>query len=124
MLFRLTTKYLELLSDHQLPRNLVDAHVEWMRSKARFTKTDEAQYRKAKTSEQQRIAEDLFTRQRWCSWLTPQGHDIISAKFVSTAHDTFHAFMLSDLDRNGRTTPEMFGESICAWASPLLRAMS
>lgn len=55
---RLTTEYLEPLSDHQLPRNLVDAHVEWMRSKARFTKTDEAQYRKAKTSEQQRVAED------------------------------------------------------------------
>src|ERR1700729_3250180 len=67
---------------------------------------------------------NLFTRQRGCSWLTPQGHDIISAKIVSTVHDTFHAFMLSDLDRNGRTTPEMFGESICAWASPLLRAMS
>src|SRR5580693_6452257 len=30
---RLTTEYLEPLSDHQLPRNLVDAHVEWMRSK-------------------------------------------------------------------------------------------
>ena len=50
-----------------------------------------------------------------------QGHDIISAKIASTVHDTFHAFMLSDLDRNGRTTPEMFerinlrlGESITA----------
>src|SRR5277367_4071743 len=71
---RLTTEYLEPLSDHQLPRNLVDAHVEWMRSEARFTETDEAQYRKAKTSEQQRIAEDmhLSTQPRGCSWLTPR----------------------------------------------------
>jgi hypothetical protein len=71
---RLTTEYLEPLSDHQLPRNLVDAHVEWMRSEARFTETDEAQYRMAKTSEQQRIAEDmhLSTQPRGCSWLTPR----------------------------------------------------
>jgi serine phosphatase RsbU (regulator of sigma subunit) len=119
----LTTEYLEPLSDHQLPRNLVDAHVEWMRSKARFTKTDEAQYRKAKTSEQQRIAEDLQSLYTTAGVLLvdAQGHDIISAKIASTVHDTFHAFMLSDLDRNGRTTPEMFerinsrlGESITA----------
>jgi hypothetical protein len=54
---RLTAEYLEPLADHQLSRNLVDAHVEWMRSKARFTEIDEAQYRKAKSSEQRRIAE-------------------------------------------------------------------
>src|SRR5271169_6291630 len=107
---RLTTEYLEPLSDHQLPRNLVDAHVEWMRSKARFTKTDEAQYRKAKTSEQQRIAEDLQSLYTTAGVLLvdAQGHDIISAKIASTVHDTFHASMLSELDRNGKTTPEMF----------------
>jgi serine phosphatase RsbU (regulator of sigma subunit) len=37
-----------------------------------------------------------------------QGHGIISAKIASTVHDTFHAFMLSELDRNGKTTPDMF----------------
>jgi len=37
-----------------------------------------------------------------------QGHGIISAKIASTVHDTFHAFMLAELDRNGRTTPDMF----------------
>jgi hypothetical protein len=82
MFFRLTTEYLEPLSHHQLPRNLVDAHVEWMRSKARFTKTDEAQYRKAKTSEQQRNAEDLQSLYTTAGVLLvdAQGHDIISAK--------------------------------------------
>lgn len=94
---RLTTEYLEPLSDHQLPRNLVDAHVEWMRSKARFTKTDEAQYRKAKTSEQQRIAEDLQSLYTTAGVLLvdAQGHDIISAKIASTVHDNIpcvHAF--------------------------------
>jgi len=37
-----------------------------------------------------------------------QGHGLISAKIASTVHDTFHAFMLAELDRNGRTTPDMF----------------
>jgi serine phosphatase RsbU (regulator of sigma subunit) len=39
-----------------------------------------------------------------------QGHGIISAKIASTVHDTFHALMLADLDRRGKTTPELFEE--------------
>jgi serine phosphatase RsbU (regulator of sigma subunit) len=37
-----------------------------------------------------------------------QGHGIISAKIASTVHDTFHAFMLSELDHSGKTTPGFF----------------
>ena len=37
-----------------------------------------------------------------------QGHGIISAKIASTVHDTFHAFMLSELDHSGKTTPSFF----------------
>jgi serine phosphatase RsbU (regulator of sigma subunit) len=37
-----------------------------------------------------------------------QGHGIISAKIASTVHDTFHALMLVELDRYGKTTPELF----------------
>ena len=37
-----------------------------------------------------------------------QGHGIISAKIASTVHDTFHAFILSELDQNGKITPEFF----------------
>jgi serine phosphatase RsbU (regulator of sigma subunit) len=37
-----------------------------------------------------------------------EGHGIISAKVASTVHDTFHAFMLSELDRWGKTTPDLF----------------
>jgi serine phosphatase RsbU (regulator of sigma subunit) len=37
-----------------------------------------------------------------------QGHGVISAKIASTVHDTFHAFMLAELDRHGKTTPELF----------------
>jgi len=32
----------------------------------------------------------------------------LSAKIASTVHDTFHAFMLSELDHHGMTTPELF----------------
>jgi serine phosphatase RsbU (regulator of sigma subunit) len=35
-----------------------------------------------------------------------QGHGIISAKIASTVHDTFHALMLTELDRYGKVTPE------------------
>ena len=36
-----------------------------------------------------------------------QGHGIISAKIASTVHDTFHALMLTELDRYGKPTPEL-----------------
>ena len=107
---KLSTDYLEPPSDGRLPRNLVDAHVEWMDSKPGFSTEDKAQYRKAKRSEQLRIAEDLRALHQIAGVLLvdAQGHDIISAKIASTVHDTFHAFMLSELDRNGKTTPDMF----------------
>jgi hypothetical protein len=106
---RLSAEYVAP-SDGRLSRNLVDAHVEWMRSKPGFGSEDAAQYRKAKRSEQLRIAEDLQALHKTAGILLvdAQGHDIISAKIASTVHDTFHAFMLSELDRNGKTTPDMF----------------
>jgi serine phosphatase RsbU (regulator of sigma subunit) len=106
----LSTEYLEPPSDGRLPQNMVDTHVEWMDSKPDFSSDDKAQYRKAKRSEQLRIAEDLRALHTTAGVLLvdAQGHDIISAKIASTVHDTFHAFMLSELDRNGKTTPDMF----------------
>lgn len=79
-------------------------------SKPGFSDADAAQYRSAKWSEQLRIAEDLRELPTTAGVLLvdAQGHDIISAKIASTVHDTFHAIMLSDLDRNGKTTPDMF----------------
>ena len=103
-------EYLDTLPEGLPPRNLVDTHVRWMQSKADFKTEDDAQYRKAKSSEQLRIAEDLQELPTTAGVLLvdAQGHDIISAKIASTVHDTFQAFMLSDLDRNGKTTPDMF----------------
>src|SRR5439155_21575852 len=37
-----------------------------------------------------------------------QGHGIISAKIASTIRDTFHASILTELDRYGKTTPKLF----------------
>src|SRR6202011_2753451 len=69
-----------------------------------------AEYRRAKRSEQLSIAEDLQELHTTAGVLLvdAQGHGVISAKIASTVHDTFHAFMLSELDRNGKTTPDMF----------------
>src|SRR5438552_13555773 len=70
----------------------------------------EAAYRRVRSLEQLRIAEDLNDLRDTAGVLLvdAQGHGIISAKIASTVHDTFHAFMLSELDRNGRTTPDFF----------------
>jgi serine phosphatase RsbU (regulator of sigma subunit) len=60
--------------------------------------------------EQLRVAEDLNDLYTTAGVLLvdAQGHGIISAKIASTVHDTFHAFMLSDLNHHGKTTPELF----------------
>jgi serine phosphatase RsbU (regulator of sigma subunit) len=69
----------------------------------------ETEYRFARSSEQVRVAEDL---RDLCSTagvllVDAQGHGIISAKIASTVHDTFHALMLTELDRYGKATPEL-----------------
>ena len=54
-----------------------------------------------------RVAEELRNLNSTAGVLVvdAQGHGIISAKIASTVHDTFHALMLTELDRYGRTTP-------------------
>ena len=106
----LSKEYLEPLVSGQVPRNSVDAHIEWMRSQPGYTKVAAGEYRRAKASEQTRIAEVLQELNTTAGVLLvdAQGHGVISAKIASTVHDTFHAFILSELDQNGRTTPGMF----------------
>jgi len=107
---KLSQKYLEPLSEGTTPGNEVDLHVHWLESRADFTLADAIQYRKAKSSEQLRIAEALQELHTTAGVLLvdAQGHGIIAAKIASTVHDTFHTAMLSELDCNGRATPEMF----------------
>lgn len=104
--------YLEPLPQDQTPRNSVDAHVQWLKARPGYNPAVAAEYRRAKSSEQLRIAEDLPELHTTAGVLLvdAQGHGIISAKIASTVHDTFHAFMLSELDRNGKTTPNLFEE--------------
>jgi serine phosphatase RsbU (regulator of sigma subunit) len=107
---KLSARYLEPVPKGQTPCNSVDDHVQWLESRPGFNTAIAAEYRKAKSSEQLRIAEDLqelFTT-AGVLLVDAQGHGIISAKIASTVHDTFQAFMLSELDRNGKTTPEFF----------------
>jgi serine phosphatase RsbU (regulator of sigma subunit) len=70
----------------------------------------ETEYRAARSSEQVRIAEALHDLYSTAGVLVvdAQGHGLIAAKIASTVHDTFHAFMLSELDQHGTTTPELF----------------
>src|SRR5580765_5552917 len=103
-------QYLEPLPKGQTPRNSVDDHVRWLKSKPGYNSAAAAEYRRAKSSEQLRIAENLQELYTTAGVLLvdAQGHGIISAKIASTVHDTFHALMLSELDHRGKTTPELF----------------
>src|SRR6266853_1888056 len=107
---RLSKEYLEPVSEGQFPRNSVDQFVHWLASNPRPNGLQEDEYRRAKSAEQLMVAENL--RELYTSagvlLVDAQGHGIISAKIASTVHDTFHAFMLSELDRNGKTTPDFF----------------
>src|SRR4030095_11700782 len=107
---RLSKEFLEPLPPGALPRNSVDDHVEWLRSRPDYRSEMEAEYRDARSSEQVRVAEalnDLYST-AGVLLVDAQGHGVIAAKIASTVHDTFHAFMLSDLDHHGTTTPELF----------------
>jgi serine phosphatase RsbU (regulator of sigma subunit) len=92
------------------PRNSVDDHVQWLKSRPGYKPQQEREYRAARSSEQVRVAEDLRELYTTAGVLLvdAQGHGIISAKIASTVHDTFHALMLSELDHRGKTTPELF----------------
>src|ERR1700680_2776289 len=107
---KLSTEYLGPLPEGQILRNSVDDHVRWLESRPGYNTAMAAEYRKAKSSEQLRIAEDLQELFATAGVLVvdAQGTRIIAAKIASTVHDTFHALMLSDLDHRGKTTPELF----------------
>ena len=107
---KLSKEYLEPLPAGASPRNSVDDHVEWLKSRPGYKPEMESAYRAARSSEQVRVAEDLPELHSTAGVLVvdAQGHGIISAKIASTVHDTFHALMLSELDHWGKTTPEFF----------------
>jgi len=107
---KLSKEFLVLRPPGAPPCNSVDDHLEWMKSKPIYKSKLETEYREARSSEQMRIAENLseFYNAAGVLLVDAEGHGIISAKIASTAHDTFHAFMLAELDRWGKITPELF----------------
>ncbi len=107
---KLSKKYLEPIPEGSKPQNAVDVHLQWLKSRPEYTSDDAGHYRKAKSSEQLRIAENLQELYTTAGVLLvdAQGHGSIAAKIASTVHDTFHTAMLGDLDSNGKTTAEVF----------------
>src|SRR5580704_6434780 len=107
---RLSQEFLTALPSGASLRNPVDDHVQWLKGTPDFRATMETEYRFATSSEQVRVAEDLVDLYSTAGVLVvdAQGHGLISAKIASTVHDTFHALMLTELDRYGKTTPELF----------------
>jgi serine phosphatase RsbU (regulator of sigma subunit) len=107
---QLAKEYLEPLAPGAPIRNTADDHVEWLKGRPDFRPEMETEYRFAKSSEQERVAEVLPELYSTAGILVvdAQGHGIISAKIAATVHDTFHALMLTELDRFGKTTPRLF----------------
>src|SRR3954452_19428107 len=107
---RLSNEFIEPLPPGAPLRNSVDDHVQWLKARPDYSPEIEMEFRDAKSSEQVRVAEDLndlyFTA--GILLVDAQGHGIISAKIASTVYDTFHALMLTELDRYGKTTPDLF----------------
>ena len=106
---RLSREFLEPLSLGMPVRNAVDDHVRWLQATAGYRPEMEVEYRFARSSEEVRAAEDLrgLFSTAGVLLVDAQGHGIISAKIASTVHDTFHALMLTELDRYGKVTPEL-----------------
>src|SRR2546428_7772192 len=107
---RISKEFLEPLPPGVPVRNSVDDHVQWLQGTPGYRPEMETEYRFARSSEQVRVADDV---RDLCSTagvlvVDAQGHGIISAKIASTVHDTFHALMLTELDRYGKTTLELF----------------
>jgi serine phosphatase RsbU (regulator of sigma subunit) len=104
---RLSEEFLEPLPQGVMLRNLVDDQVQWLKTTPGYRSEMEGEYRFARSSEQVRVAEELRDLYSTAGVLVvdAQGHGIISAKIASTVHDTFHALMLTELDRYGRATP-------------------
>src|SRR5215831_1949795 len=107
---RLSKEFLEPLPSGVPVRNSVDDHVEWLKGTPGYRPEMETEYRFARSSEQVRVAQDLRDLYSTAGVLVvdAQGHGIISAKIASTVHDIFHALMLTELDRYGKTTPMLF----------------
>jgi serine phosphatase RsbU (regulator of sigma subunit) len=103
----------DFLHSHPLEtpdRNSVDEFIEWFQRQPDYAPEMETAYRRARSFEQLRLAEDLNDLYSTAGVLLvdAQGHGVISAKIASTVHDTFHAFMLAELDLHGKTTPNLF----------------
>jgi serine phosphatase RsbU (regulator of sigma subunit) len=103
---RLAKEFLEPLPPGATLRNSVDDQVQWLKTTSGYKSEMEAEYRFARSSEQDRVSAELRDLYSTAGVLIvdAQGHGMISAKIASTVHDTFHALMLTELDRYGRTT--------------------
>lgn len=107
---KLSKQYMEPAEEGSSPQNLVDAHLQWLKSRPCYTPDDAMNYKRAKSSEQLRIAENLQELYTTAGVLLvdAQGHGGIAATIASTVHDTFHTAMLRELDLNGKTSAEVF----------------
>src|SRR5207244_7048528 len=107
---RVASEFLEPLPPGAPARNSVDDHVEWLKARPDYSAETEIEYRDARSSEQVRVAEDLHELYSTAGVLLvdAQGHGIISAKLAFPVHDTVHRLMLTEFDRYGKTTPDVF----------------
>src|SRR6201988_123581 len=85
---KLSKEFLDPLPSGAPPRNSVDDHVEWLKSRPGYRPEMETEYRDARSSEQVRVAEDLRELYSTAGVLVvdAQGHGITLAKIGATVH--------------------------------------
>src|SRR5579872_5135412 len=79
---KLSKEFVEPLAAGTAPRNSVDDHVQWLKSRPDYKPELETEYRRARSSEEVRISEDLRELYSIAGVLLVdgQGHGLISAK--------------------------------------------
>jgi len=107
---KLSEEFLRSTTPDRPDCDSTDDYLGWLKARPDYRTELEAACREIRSLERVRVAENLATLHDSAGVLLvdAEGHGLISAKIASTVHDTFHAFMLCELDRHGTTTPELF----------------
>src|SRR5436309_14052279 len=89
-------EFLDPLPPGASPRNSVDDHVEWLKSRPGYRSEMETEYRDARSSEQVRVAEDLHDLYSTAGVLLVEakGQGVISAKIASRVNYNFNLFIV------------------------------
>ena len=114
---RLSKEFLEPFPPGAVPRNSVDDHIEWLRSRPGYSPAMEAEYRVARSSEQVRVAEglpELYSTAGYC-WSMLKGTDSFQRKLRRLCTTRFMLSCSPSLITTERQRRSCLKTSTCVW---------